>query len=213
MFKTLLLILFVFGSLCFAQGESPNREMPVAKKVAGFETAANGYVKMSMDSYFVELNSNPSAQGFIVNYGLPRELSKRRLQIMNSIRFRKYDSSRITIVDGGFRPKIKTEFWLVPSGAEPPKLQNIAELFDELEKATIEDVKARTDFLFVKLNEDLSSQGYILNYGTEKQIALREKLIKQEIAFRRYDSTRVIFVNAGTNKTIKTQFWIDKKTP
>lgn len=213
MIKSIFLIIFVLGALCFAQSESPNRELPIAKKVEEFETATNGYVKMLMDRYFVELSNDPSAQGYIINYGLPRELSKRHRQIMNSIRFKKYDFSRITFVDGGFRPKIKTAFWLVPLGAEPSMPQTEAKQVDEFEKETLGGIKARTDFLYVKLNEDLSTHGYILNYGTQKQIALREKLIKQEIAFRKYDPARVVFINAGMGKTIKTEFWIDKKTP
>lgn len=213
MLKSLLLILFVFSAMCFAQNENPPQELPVANKIEEFETATNGYVKMLMDSFYVELSNNPSSQGYIINYGLPRELSKRRVQIMNSIRFRKFDESRITFVDGGFRPKIKTEFWMVPFGAEPPTPQTDAEKVDEFEKVTLGYIKARIDNFYIQLANNPEMKGYILNYGTQQQIVLRNQNIKKAIEFRKYDLSKLIFINAGTSKTIKTEFWIDKKTP
>lgn len=213
MLKSLLLILFVFGSLCFAQNENPPQELPIANKIEEFETATNGYVKMLMDSYIVELYNNPSAQGYIINYGLPRELSKRRRQIMNSIQLQKIDLSRITFVDGGFRTKMKTELWIVPPGAEPPTPQTEAEKVDEFEKATLGYIKARIDNFYIQLANNPEMKGYILNYGTQQQIVLRNQNIKKAIELRKYDLSKLIFINAGTSKTIKTEFWIDKKTP
>ncbi len=75
---------------------------------------------MKMDAFFVELSNNPAAQGYIINYGTDREIAKREKQIRNSITFRRYDASRITLVRGGNREVIKTDLWLVPPGAESP---------------------------------------------------------------------------------------------
>ena len=122
MFRILFLILIVTGSIAFAQTEEniESRETPKAFKVDEFEKATNGNVKMRMDSFYVELNNNPAAQGFIINYGNAKEIFKREKQIRNSITFRRHDDSRITLVRGGEREAIKTVFWLVPPGAEPP---------------------------------------------------------------------------------------------
>ena len=116
MLKILFLILVVGCSAAFAQTEKP----PQAILFDEFETATNGYVKWRMDSFFAELSNNPAAQGYIINYGTAGEIAKREKQLRNSIRFRKYDASRITFVRGGTREKIKTVLWIVPPGAEPP---------------------------------------------------------------------------------------------
>ena len=116
MLKVLFLILAVMCSAAFAQTEKP----PQAISFDEFETATNGYVKMRMDAFFVELSNNPASYAYILNYGTAREIAKREKQLQNSITFRKYDASRITFVRGGTREKIKTVLWIVPPGAEPP---------------------------------------------------------------------------------------------
>lgn len=196
-----------------AQSENPSRELPMANKIEEFETATNGYVKMLMDRFYIELNNNPAAQGFIINYGLPRDIEKRRAQILKAIQFRKYDATRITFVEGGFREKVKTEFWLVPPGADSPTPQTEAKQIDEFEKVTLGDIKARVDNFYIELSNNENFQGYIFSYGTKQQIAAREQQIKKAVAFRKYDLGKLTFINAGMEKTIKTEFWIDKKTP
>lgn len=45
-----------------------------------------------------------------------------RVQIIRDhIKLRRYDPSRILFISGGFREEQKTEFWLVPKGADLPK--------------------------------------------------------------------------------------------
>lgn len=212
MLKSFLLILLAFCSLCFAQTET-SKPKPVAEKIEEFGVVTDGYVKMVMDSFYIDLNNNPSAQGYIINYGLPREIAKRRAQIAKSIAFRRYDGTRITFVEGGFRPKIKTEFWLVPLGAENPKPQITARQIDEFERATSGEIKARMDNFYIELYNNEDSAGYIVNYGTKRQVDQRVNQIKRYIAGRKYDASRVKFINDGTGKTIKTEFWIDAETP
>jgi len=120
--RILFLILIVMSSVAFAQTEENTepQETPKAIKFDEFEKATNGYVKMKMDVFFVELRNNPAAQGYIINYGTDREIAKREKQIRNSITFCRYDASRITLVRGGNREVIKTDLWLVPPGAESP---------------------------------------------------------------------------------------------
>lgn len=98
---------------------------PEAKKIDEFGTATNGNVKMRFDSFMLELQNDPTAQGYILNYGSDREIQKRERQIRNAIAFRKYDAQRITLVRGGETEEtIKTQFWIVPAGATPPTPDN-----------------------------------------------------------------------------------------
>lgn len=92
-----------------------------------------------IDNFFIRLQENSQATGIIIYYEgkyqfdsnenkkpkllLPRRgEAEYRIQIIRDhIRLRRYDSSRIFIINGGFREENETEFWIVPNGAELPK--------------------------------------------------------------------------------------------
>ena len=204
MLRLLFLLLILMGSLAFAQ----TPEKPKAVKFGEFETATNGIVKMKMDAFYVELNNNPAAQGYIINYGTDREIAIRRNQISVSIAWRKFDGTRITIGDGGFRDGVKSELWIVPSGAENPQPSSNAEKIDEFPKIPDGELKARLDNFYGLLANKPNSKGYILNYGSAKVIAFQEKHMKSYIKSRKYDLSKVIFKNAGSDDLWKTQFWL-----
>ncbi|MEP6788590.1 MAG: hypothetical protein ABJB40_09175, partial [Acidobacteriota bacterium] len=94
---------------------------PELTKVDEFGKLPDDEVKARVDNFYIQLNNNPSAQGYIVNYGTPAEIAKRRAQIMKAINFRKYDTSRVTFVDGpDTGAGVNTKFYLVPAGADIP---------------------------------------------------------------------------------------------
>lgn len=75
-----------------------------------------------MDNFFLELNNDPSATGYIFSFGSPRIVAAVEKQMRANLKWRKYDTSRITFVNGGGRSKKATiEFWLVPAGADAPE--------------------------------------------------------------------------------------------
>lgn len=73
------------------------------------------------------------------------------------------------------------------------------EILDEFGKLTNNEVIARVDALFVRLGNDPNLQGYIINYGTDKEVSARERQIQKAIAFRKYDLSRVTIVRGGAN--------------
>jgi len=90
-------------------------------QVDEFGTASNDDVKARVDGFFTQLNANPNAQGYIINYGTPAQIKARRAAINKAIAFRKYDASRVTFVDGPDNGSgVNTKFYLVPAGATPP---------------------------------------------------------------------------------------------
>lgn len=99
---------------------------PVAAKIGAsvideFGKATDDDVKARVDGFYTQLNNNPNAQGYIINYGTPAQIKKRRAQIMKAINFRKYDVSRVTFVDGPDNGTGEsTKFYLVPAGADKP---------------------------------------------------------------------------------------------
>ncbi len=54
---------------------------------------------------------------------------------------------------------------------------------------------------FSELSNSPSAQGYIINYGTDKEIAKREKDIRAAIKFRKFDASRVTFLRGGDKGT------------
>jgi len=96
-------------------------EKPRATDVDQFGKATDDDVKARVDNFYIQLNNNPNAQGYILNYGTPAQIKARRAQIMKAINFRKYDASRVTFVDGPDTGNgINTKFVLVPPGADKP---------------------------------------------------------------------------------------------
>lgn len=80
-------------------------------------------VKARVDGFYSQLNQNPNAQGYIINYGTPAQIKARRAQIMKAINRpgTGYDASRVTFIDGPNTGEgIKTKFSIVPPGATPP---------------------------------------------------------------------------------------------
>ncbi len=86
-----------------------------------FGKAQDDDVKARVDNFYITLNNNPNAQGYILNYGTAAQIKARKAQIMKAINFRKYDASRVTFVDGpAMGGDVMTKFVLVPPGAKKP---------------------------------------------------------------------------------------------
>jgi hypothetical protein len=84
-------------------------------------------------------------------------------------------------------------------------------LFDEYGLLNDEDFKARLQNLFVELGNNPGSQGYMIIYGTKRQISRRKKLFLDGMAFLKLDASRLTMVNGGANpngKGIWTKVWI-----
>lgn len=95
------------------------------------------------------------------------------------------------------------------AGIAPAVVAPEARKVDEFNVLQNDDVKNRVDNLYIELNNNPNSQGYIINYGTDKEIAKREKQIRDAIAFRKYDASRITMVRGGDQGTgIRTVFWI-----
>jgi hypothetical protein len=84
-------------------------------------------------------------------------------------------------------------------------------LFDEFGKLPDDEVKARIQNLYVELGNNPSSQGYIINYGTDREITARERQIQKAINFLKLDPSRVTIVRGGANPNgagVNTRVWI-----
>ena len=88
-------------------------------------------------------------------------------------------------------------------GCSPPRSVQI----DDFGRIYAEDFRARMDTFIADLQNNRGSQGYVVNYGSKKKIAKREKLIRKHLNFRDYDLMNIVFVNGGKSKKLRTKFW------
>ena len=100
---------------------APIQPKPTAVVIIEQKIAPDDDVKAQIDAFYIALNNDPSASGYIINYGTDKEIAKREKQIEKAIAFRKYDRRRITLARGGNTGEgIITRYWLVPVGATTP---------------------------------------------------------------------------------------------
>ncbi len=72
-----------------------------------------------------------------------------------------------------------------------------------------DEVRARVENFYIELNNTPSATGYIIIYGTEREITRREKQIRDSIRFRNLDPNRVTIVRGGDKGTgVETVFYI-----
>lgn len=116
MLQVLFLLLIVNSSVDFAQAQLK----PNAYEFFECEKISNNLLKEKVKNFYTELKKDSDSQGYIINYGTDKEIAKREKQIKDSMNFRDDDAPRITFVRGGNESKLKTVFWIVPAGAEPP---------------------------------------------------------------------------------------------
>jgi hypothetical protein len=101
----------------------------IAPKIEGrpldqFGKLPDDEVKARMDALFRELANDPTAQGYIINYGTDKELDARERQIQKAIAFLKYDASRVNMIRGGANQNglgVWTKMYVIPAGAEIPQ--------------------------------------------------------------------------------------------
>lgn len=210
MLRILFLILVLMSSAVFAQTEQNQLQDKTlsAIKIEEFGNEPSGYVKMLTDNFIIKLQNDPTLQGFIISYGPNKSIKLRERFLGNYILMRGFNEQRVEFVTGGFNRELKTEFWVVPIGAEPPNIIPTARIFAEIGTSNNQNIKNLMEKLDAALRKEPASVAYIINYGSASDIAKREKQIRNSINFRRYDAVRIVIVNGGKTKALKTVFWI-----
>lgn len=94
---------------------------PVYRKTDEFGKEPNDVIRGKLDQFFIDLQNDPGAAGVIINYGTAKEKAARLKLINNHIAFRSFPADRIIMVDGGAEAGIRTQFFVVPAGADMPQ--------------------------------------------------------------------------------------------
>ncbi len=127
---------FLFLLLLFSIVSAQEKESRKVGELPSFWQC--DYVIQLADNFLFELQNNPQSTGFVIYYEgkyandteqsetkmfLPRrgEADFRVQIIRNHIKLRKQNPERVLFINGGFLEEQKTEFWIVPKGADLPK--------------------------------------------------------------------------------------------
>ena len=78
--------------------------------------------KARLDNFAIQLQNEPTAQGYIIGYGScdAEGLTRANRAKDYLVNTRGIDASRIVVIDGGCMPELKVALYLCPSGATPP---------------------------------------------------------------------------------------------
>ncbi len=95
---------------------------PTAIPVDEYGALKDDDVKARIDNFYIQLNNNPTAKGYIIVYGTAAQIKRQRAQIMRAINRpgAGHDAGRVTFVDGPNNGAQMVKLWLVPAGADNP---------------------------------------------------------------------------------------------
>lgn len=115
------------GNLCDTCPEASDSETgvisgnPLPDLINQIGNVANDEVRQEIDNLFIRLQNNPSVTGYILTYGSQRDINRREKLIRDHIRLRRYDSSRVVLLSNADGSEIRSDVYLVPQGAVPPR--------------------------------------------------------------------------------------------
>lgn len=216
MLRILFLIFVLMNSAVLVQAQENliGNEIPTAVKIEEFGNEPSGYIKMLTDNYFIKLENEPTSQGYIITYGPNKPIARRETFLRNYILMRRFNEQRVKFVTGGFSKELKTEFWIVPEGAEPPKISKSAKLtplkavkFEEFGYVSNGNIRHFMDKFFQELINNRDFKGFIINYGKPNEIIQREKVLRNRINLRNLTALRIKFVRGGNKKGFITELW------
>ena len=95
---------------------------PISRKFDEYGNIRFNDEKARLDNFAIQLQNEPTAQGYIIGYGSCDAEGQTRANRAKDylVNTRGIDGSRLTVVDGGCMPELKVELWIRPSGATEP---------------------------------------------------------------------------------------------
>lgn len=178
-----------------------------ARLIDQFGPLANGDFRGRMDLLLAEISNNSGSTAIIFTRGTPDQIAARTRYYKNQIGFRRFDAARIKFISGRNVGDIRTDMWLIPSGAPEPDFLPEAWIYKEIGSSNKSVLSAAMKTV-VEESSRLGNHGtHIINYGTVVQVAQRERWIRNALAFHRFDSSRTTIVNGGPGP-VRTVMWL-----
>jgi hypothetical protein len=102
------------------------KEQVEARKIDEYGKIRPADENARLDNFAVELNADPTVQGYLIAYGGRRSQSGEARKAAARaktylVKKRLLKAQRLATVDGGYREEASVELWLVPSGAQAPQ--------------------------------------------------------------------------------------------
>jgi hypothetical protein len=122
-------------------------------------------------------------------------------------------TATLTADDGSSDPTCAQSAQAVAIIVPIEKVSIVAREFDECDKCTFDDQKARLDNLAVELQNDPSTRAYIIAYGGRMSpLGQVEMLMKRSreylVAQRGIDASRLVVVNGGFREEDNVELWL-----
>lgn len=110
-----------------------------ARQIDEFENIPCDDYLARVDNLMIEVDKNPSSTAYVLIYeGAERSYDARKKKTVTVapvkgtaaakirsmreyLKLRNFPQDRFVFIEAGFRDKLSVEFWLVPTGAEPPE--------------------------------------------------------------------------------------------
>lgn len=175
-----------------------------------FGRLPNGDLRGRLDVFLAEVAvyREKGTRGVVVIYGTVREVEARKRLFSNHMGFRGFDTTLVSFRRGGNVSEFRTELWIVPNGADDPKLPPEAFIIDEVGNTTRAKFVALIKKVFREAANVSSHHIYIINYGTNAEIAVREKWITREVGLGTSDRSRITMIKGGRKSGLRTVFWL-----
>jgi len=95
---------------------------PVSRKFDEYGNIRFNDEKARLDNFAIQLQNEPTAQGYIIGYGSCDAEGMTRANRAKDylVNTRGIDGGRLVVVDGGCMPELKVELWVAPAGATAP---------------------------------------------------------------------------------------------
>jgi hypothetical protein len=224
--RLVFLLLVLMSSNIFAQTQSQTSEQnnkPQTYKFDEYGKITRKKLEIRLRKFFSEIVESCSrgitescATGNIVIYAPnERRINQREQELRWFFRlhsvggfFDRFDITRITLIRPIRAEVDKTEFWIIPKGAEPPQFKLKAYKFDEYQSSTTAQLKRKLrSFLRQMLSTD--AKGYIVVYAPtrRKTNLLVDRVAKVIHSSVDFDFSRLKFADVKNAKE-KAEFWI-----
>lgn len=172
-----------------------------------FGVVSSGDMRARFDVLLAELSRNTDSTGIVYSHGTSEQIAGRTRFFTSQMIFRGFDPTRIEFRRGRNLGVVRSDFWIIPAGAEPPEIKPEAWIGSEFGLVSVTVGKRRIASFFTDEKRACANQVYIVNYGTSKQIAQRESWLRNTRMACGLDAPRVTVVNGGPGR-VRTVMWL-----
>ncbi len=199
----MLILLFVAVPVCFAQGVTTNEDCPAVVVVSPITNLKDGDTAIFATVVSGKFDAKKISYKWSLDNG----------QIVSG-----QDRDEITITVAG-KPTVTVEVGGLDSDCNGKAsasalygdIKVSPQLFDEFGKVKESLLQLRIGALVNTLRRNPTAIGYIINYGSADAIKKRETdvvKLMNEAPHNEIDPLRVVFVNGGEEKDVRTRVWI-----